>query len=268
MGTVFFCTVSYQLCNTPEYHLYIRSLGVQHLLHYPEWYIERNYEQSWENYVNNMARQGTWADNIIIQAVANSLNVTINIIESNAIFSPVTIVNPVNTDGQTTNIYIGHIQEYHYVSTMPALSLITPEITCDSGLIKKSVSSHEDRVEHCKESHFSQKKQSQLANEEKDDGRGTNIPEADNTDICKPSKIECIQKKQENVDYRQKENRMRSVGLDSDTDMEERQKIENHKTSKRQFMQKKCAQAVNPKRIKLSEVDKAEKRKATKRECI
>ena len=33
-------------------------------------------------------------------------------------------------------------------------------------------------------------------------------------------------------------------------------------------MQKKCAQAVNPKRIKLSEVDKAEKRKATKRECI
>ena len=152
-GNCFFRTVSYQLCNSPE------------------WYIESNYEQSWENYVNNMARQGTWADNIIIQAVANSLNVTINIIESNAIFSPVTIVNPVNTDGQTTNIYIGHIQEYHCVSTMPALSLITPEITCDSGLIKKSVSSHEDRVEHCKESHFSQKKQSQLANEEKDDRR-------------------------------------------------------------------------------------------------
>ena len=36
------------------------------------------YEQSWQNVVNNMARQGTWADNI--QAVANSLNVTIKII--------------------------------------------------------------------------------------------------------------------------------------------------------------------------------------------
>ena len=248
--------------------MYIRSLGVQHLLHYPELYIESNYEQSWENYVNNTARQGTWADNIIIQAVANSLNVTINIIESNANFSSVTIVDPVNTDGQTTNIYIGHIQEYHYVSTMPALSSITPEITCDSGLIKKSVSLHEDRVEQYIESHFLQKKQSQLANKEKDDRRGTNIPEADNTDICKASKIEYIQKKQENVDYRQNENRMRSVGLDCDTDMEERQKIENCKTSKRQFMQKKHAQAVNPKRLKLSEVAKAEKCKATKRECI
>ena len=60
-------------------------------MHNPELYmfIEINYEQSWQNYVNNMARQGTWADNIIIQAVANSLNVTINIVESNANFSPV-----------------------------------------------------------------------------------------------------------------------------------------------------------------------------------
>mgnify|MGYP006963837358 CR=1 FL=1 len=33
-------------------------------------------------------------------------------------------------------------------------------------------------------------------------------------------------------------------------------------------MQKKRAQAVNPKRLKLSEVDKVEKRKASKRECI
>ena len=48
--------------------------------------------------MNNMVRQGTRADNIIIQAVANSLNVTISIIESNANFSPVTIVNPVNTN--------------------------------------------------------------------------------------------------------------------------------------------------------------------------
>ena len=145
-GNCFFRAVSYQLYNTPEYHLYICFLGIQHLQHYPELYIESNYEQSWQYYVHNMARQGTWADNIIIQAVANSLNVTINIIESNANFSPVTVINPVNTYGQTTNIYIGHIQEYHYVSTTPALS--SPEITRDSGLIQKSVSSHEDKVEY------------------------------------------------------------------------------------------------------------------------
>ena len=184
--------------------MYICFLGIQHLQHYPELYIESNYEQSWQYYVHNMARQGTWADNIIIQAVANSLNVTINIIESNANFSPVTVINPVNTYGQTTNIYIGHIQEYHYVSTTPALS--SPEIIRDSGLIQKSVSSHEDKVEEYKESHFSQKKQSQLANAEKDNRKGANISEA---------------------------------GLDSNTE------IEKHKTTKREFMQKKRAQAVN-----------------------
>ena len=77
---LFFSADSCQLYNTPEYHLYICSLGVQLVLHHPELYIERNYEYSWQNYVNNMARQGTWADNIIIQAVANSMNITINII--------------------------------------------------------------------------------------------------------------------------------------------------------------------------------------------
>jgi len=56
--------------------------------------------------MNNVARQGTWADNIIIQAVVNSLNITINIIESDANFSPVTVINPVNTDRQRTNIQL------------------------------------------------------------------------------------------------------------------------------------------------------------------
>ena len=232
-GNCFFRAVSYQLYNTPEYHLYKCFLGILHLQHYPELYTESNYEQSWQYYVHNMPRQGTWADNIIIQAVANSLNVTINIIESNANFSPVTVINPVNTYGQTTNIYIGHIQEYHYVSTTSALS--SPEITRDSGLIQKSVSSHEDKVEQYKESHFSQKKQSQFANAEEDNRKGANISEA---------------------------------GIDSDTDMEPKKKIENHKTTKREFKQKKRAQAVNPNRLKLSEVDKAEKRKASKRKYI
>jgi len=72
--------------------------------------------------LNNMARQGTWADNTTIQAVANYLNTTINIIESDANFSPATVLNPVNTDRQRTNIYIGHIQEYHYMPTMPVLN--------------------------------------------------------------------------------------------------------------------------------------------------
>ena len=43
------------------------DLGVQHVLHHPELYIESDYEYSGQNYVNNMERQGRWADNVIIQ---------------------------------------------------------------------------------------------------------------------------------------------------------------------------------------------------------
>ena len=67
-GNCFFRVVSCQLFNTPEYHLYIRPPGVQHLLHHLELYIESNYEYSWQNFVNNMARQGTRADNILMKA--------------------------------------------------------------------------------------------------------------------------------------------------------------------------------------------------------
>ena len=272
-GNCFFRAVSCQLYNTPEYHLYIRFLGVQHLLHNPELYIESNYELSWQNYVNNMAREGTWADNIIIQAVANSFNVTINIIESNANFFPVTVVNPVNTSGLTTNIYIGHIQEYHYVSTMQALNSSTLEKRCEEGLIQKSVSSHEDKVEQGKESDFLKQNQSEVANERQNNRKGENMSEADEAEIHKASKRDYMQKEQENLAYRQREKRMRLAGLDHDTDMEQTEKFENCETFKGQFIQKKRVRAVNKltenhKRLKLSDGNKAEKRKASKREFM
>jgi len=90
--------------------------------------------------MNNMARQGTWAANIIIQAVANSLNITINITESEANLSHVTVINLVNTDRQRTNIYIGHIQEYHYMSTAPVLNSNTYEMTCWNDPINSKIS--------------------------------------------------------------------------------------------------------------------------------
>jgi len=78
--------------------------------------------------MNNMARPGTRRDNIIIQAVANFLNIAINSIESDANFSSATVINPVNTDRQRTNIYIGPIQEYHFMQTTPVLNSNTYEI--------------------------------------------------------------------------------------------------------------------------------------------
>ena len=77
-------------------------------------FIESNTDYSWQGYLNNMSCQGTWADAIIIQAVANCLNLLIHIAESNETFTPVTVVNVATA---CTNIYIGHIGETQYVST-------------------------------------------------------------------------------------------------------------------------------------------------------
>ena len=42
-----------------------------------------------------MSIQGTWADALIIETVANALNVTIQMVESNQGFAPFTTVYPV-----------------------------------------------------------------------------------------------------------------------------------------------------------------------------
>lgn len=52
----------------------------------------------------------------MVQAVANCLNLSINIAESNQNFAPVTVVQPMNMTSGCTNIYIRHIDETHYVS--------------------------------------------------------------------------------------------------------------------------------------------------------
>ena len=70
-----------------------------------------------------MSREGTWADGIIIQSVANCFNLTINIVESFENFSPLTVIHPLNTQRNSTQVYIGHIGEYHYVSTVHLLNL-------------------------------------------------------------------------------------------------------------------------------------------------
>jgi len=117
-GDCFFQAVSHQLYGNPNNHSHVCSLGVQYLLQNPEQFIESNTDHSWQDYLNNMSCQGTWADAIIIQAVANCLNWSIHIAKSFETFAPVTVVQAVNVTGERTNIYIGRISETHYVSTV------------------------------------------------------------------------------------------------------------------------------------------------------
>jgi len=52
--------------------------------------------------------QGIWTDHIVIQAVEDSLNLKIHIVESNANFSDLTLVEPMNTEtGNIRSIYLG-----------------------------------------------------------------------------------------------------------------------------------------------------------------
>ena len=67
-----------------------------------------------------MSSQGTWADGIIIQAVADVFNLKIHIIESHPDFAEITLVEGVTAPcSDESAVFIGHLDEFHYVSTEP-----------------------------------------------------------------------------------------------------------------------------------------------------
>ena len=69
-----------------------------------------------------MSLQQTWADNIIIQAVADAMNLKTRVIESSESFAEINIIEGTSLMQHPRSIYLGHIEELHYVSTLPALS--------------------------------------------------------------------------------------------------------------------------------------------------
>ena len=103
-GDCFFRVVSHQLYGEPSYHMNVRSTGVQYMRNNPERFIESSTEHSWLRYLANMSHQGTWADALVIQAVADALNLTIHIVESNPGFASVTNISPVRSETDTTGV--------------------------------------------------------------------------------------------------------------------------------------------------------------------
>ena len=73
-GNCFFRSISHQLYATEVRHPQIRALAIQHLINNPEHFVEYNTDQSWLHYLQSTSTLGTWADHIIIQAVANTNN--------------------------------------------------------------------------------------------------------------------------------------------------------------------------------------------------
>ena len=67
-----------------------------------------------------MSLQGSWCEAIIVQAIAESQNLRIHIVESNENFSDTTLIELAHLLQQPpTTIYLGHVSEEHYVSTEP-----------------------------------------------------------------------------------------------------------------------------------------------------
>ena len=63
-----------------------------------------------------MSKLGSWCDHIIIQAVADVFNCTIDITESAFGLDETTLIIPRAVKAQTRLIQIGHLDEMHYVS--------------------------------------------------------------------------------------------------------------------------------------------------------
>ena len=139
-GDCFFRAVSHQLYGDPNHHLFIRQAGVQYLSNNPERFIESNTENSWNEYINNMSMQGTWCDALIVQAVADCQNVAIHIIESHENFAGETLIEPhYLTQHPPTTIYLGHLDELHYVSTAA--------VTCGSDALENQHSTYSRSTE-------------------------------------------------------------------------------------------------------------------------
>ena len=118
-GDCFFRAFSHQYFDTPDLHRRVRLLGITHMSEYPEVYFESLTAQGyqWEAYLGQLSNAGTWADNIIIQAVSNSLSVVICIIHAFTSSSQPIIIYPVNENRQGV-VFLGFNPEIHYLATM------------------------------------------------------------------------------------------------------------------------------------------------------
>ena len=76
--------------------------------------------------MTSMSNQGIWADGIIIQAVTDNLNLKIYITECHPNFALFTVVEAATPQQQLRTIYIGHLDEFSYVSTKHLVPYICP----------------------------------------------------------------------------------------------------------------------------------------------
>jgi len=98
-----------------------------------------------------MSHQSTWCDNLIIQALADKLNIGIYITESSPRFAEITVVELVHFTTDIQTIHLGHIDELHPVSTVPFNFLHVPmSIINNTVLVMSTLPKENDlkRIKH------------------------------------------------------------------------------------------------------------------------
>ena len=119
-----------------EFYLNVRSQAVEYLRNQrqeSEGFITNDFT-SIDNYITLMLRDSHRADNAIIRATSDALNIEIHIISS-AEDTPTTAFRP-TTNNPSQTIFLGHIANLHYVSTR---SLSESQIMSYGGCTKDDV---------------------------------------------------------------------------------------------------------------------------------
>ena len=75
----------------------------------------------WDVYLNDLSRPGVWGDYLTLIAASNVFGLRIIVVSSIQGAEDV-IINPVENNQQITEIYLGHLHEFHYVSLIPSIS--------------------------------------------------------------------------------------------------------------------------------------------------
>lgn len=72
--------------------------------------------ETWDAYLNRMARDGEWGDHMIMRAISEVTSRTIQVISTEA-ERDWTVIEPKSCEqNQKPAIYLGHVGEFHYVS--------------------------------------------------------------------------------------------------------------------------------------------------------
>ncbi|CAH1271093.1 Hypp4559 [Branchiostoma lanceolatum] len=108
-------------------------------------------DQSWEDYLDTMSRDGTWGDHIVLQAIADKFGHDVSIVSSVEAKNYVTILTPSSRTlaRHDTPLLLGHYAENHYASLDVAIAELEAAMT-----IRNEKKGEEQPKPPTKDSHY------------------------------------------------------------------------------------------------------------------